>query len=526
MLSIYSIMNVMPSPVTPFIERSEMDLKVAGIASDVLLNQQRNTKDTKRDIRPLIRTNNNNLQMMHRCYPPNGNTSSWRYYKDLVDTNLDTAAKALNLTDNPATTTQQLQQNNNNNNSPSTVMGYSEYIPHRLIFTHTENLFDCSISASNTTSPHLYTLAENAKATVNAYSKIWPDLEVVFLTDQNCLHILNEVEPDLIPFFHKEIGTFHLCVDDVQCLSHISLHHLMYLFIISGMFKADICRAAYLYLYGGYYFDVDVLVVRPFLAGDAKFVTVKGIDYQSNGFFQVCLRFKCEWHRHDIISTQRFHMVTFSQAFLASEKQNSIVGRSIQIMLHALQGKRPKGRLFGPMALLQAWEEEGRSQVERNGTTYDNDGTYLLVEGNANTLNREYSKISKMLRRKKHALSQKEPAVPAYDCEFSGGLCNFVVIDGADETLYFYSRILGTELCGKLLNCAHRVAREHVNAPPCESSLDGKDCYWWPTLERVSMKIECEYSSNWPDEAKNTHNLFDEHDACCRADEGSSRCAG
>ena len=55
------------------------------------------------------------------------------------------------------------------------------------------------------------------------------------------------------------------------------------------MFKADICRAAYLYLDWGYYFDVDVLVVRPFFAGDAKFVTVKGIDYQSNGFFQVCI---------------------------------------------------------------------------------------------------------------------------------------------------------------------------------------------------------------------------------------------
>ena len=54
------------------------------------------------------------------------------------------------------------------------------------------------------------------------------------------------------------------------------------------MYKADICRAAYLYLHGGYYFDVDVLVVRPFLAGDAKFVTVKGTGYEINGFFQVC----------------------------------------------------------------------------------------------------------------------------------------------------------------------------------------------------------------------------------------------
>ena len=196
-------------------------------------------------------------------------------------------------------------------------------------------------------------------------------------------------------------------------------------------------------------------------------------------------------------------------------------------MLQALQGKRYRGRLFGPMALLQAWEEEERSRNENNGTIHDNDGTYLLTEGNANTLKREYSKISKVLRRNKHALSQREPAISEYDCEFSGGLCNFVVIDGADdETLYFYSRILGTELCGKLLRCTHRAAREHRNAP-CKPSKDGKGCYWWPKLGGVARKIDCEYSSNWPNEAKDTHNLFDEYNACCHAyeDGGSSRCA-
>ena len=289
-------------------------------------------------------------------------------------------------------------------------------------------------------------------------------------------------------------------------------------------------------MHGGYYFDVDVLVVRPFFAGDAKFVTVKGIDYRSNGFFQVCLRFQCTMAENDVISTleplfsySKLLVCTFSsQAFLASEKQNSIVGRSIQIMLQALQGKRERGRLFGPMALLQAWEEEGQSLDENNRTIYDNDGTYLLTEGNANTLKRGYSKISKVLRRNKHALRQKEPAIPDFDCEFSGGLCNFVVIDGADnETLYFYSRILGTELCGKLLHCTRRVAKYHRNALPCEPSKDGKGCYWWPKLDGDTMKIDCEYSSDWPNEAKDTNNLFDEYNACCHAgtDGGSSRCA-
>ena len=206
-LSTYMLMNIIPSPNIPFIERSDVDdLKVAAgiIETDAStsLNQQI-------DIRPPIRTNDN-LQIP-RCHPPNLNTSSWIYYNALVDTNLNTATKALNLTDNPSRTAQQQKQKRNdtsNNNSSITAIGYSKYIPHRLIFTHKQNLFNCSISASSTTSsPHLYTLAENAKATVNAYRKIWSDLEVVFLTDQDCLQALNEVEPDLIPFFHKEVGT-------------------------------------------------------------------------------------------------------------------------------------------------------------------------------------------------------------------------------------------------------------------------------------------------------------------------------
>ena len=54
------------------------------------------------------------------------------------------------------------------------------------------------------------------------------------------------------------------------------------------MFKADMCRAAYLTLHGGYYFDVDVLVVRPFVAPpNATFVTVRGDGWPKYGFFQV-----------------------------------------------------------------------------------------------------------------------------------------------------------------------------------------------------------------------------------------------
>ena len=210
---------------------------------------------------------------------------------------------------------------------------------------------------------------------------------------------------------------------------------------------------------------------------------------------------------------------------MAAEKQNPIIASSIKVMLEMLQKKRRRSPLFGPVALLQAWEEEGRS-FYNNGTIYDNDGAYLLVEGNANTLTREYSTISRAMKRKKHLLTQKVPtafsANPEDICEFSAGLCDFIVIDDADETLYFYSRILGTELCGKLLQCRSHPSREHINAPPCEPSSDGQSCYWWPNFDEATGKVDCEYSSSWPQAAWDSHSLFHDYKECCNADDDPS----
>jgi hypothetical protein len=129
-------------------------------------------------------------------------------------------------------------------------------------------------------------------------------------------------------------------------------------------------------------------------------------------------------------------------------------------MLEALQGKRRRGGHLGPTALLEAWEEEeeerrnyNRKTDQNNNRTSDNDDAYFLIEGNAHSLTRDgYSEISKVLKRNWHSLSQKVPNGLDPDCKFSSGTCNFYVIDGADETLYFYSRILGTRWCGFVEN--------------------------------------------------------------------------
>lgn len=108
--------------------------------------------------------------------------SSWNYYTNISYENSAMATRVRNHTSDP-------------------IPVEDGKIPHRLIFTHKKNLFLCENSATNSTSAPIYNLAENAKATVNAYAKIWSDLEYVFLTDDDCAKAVEEVLPTLAERF-------------------------------------------------------------------------------------------------------------------------------------------------------------------------------------------------------------------------------------------------------------------------------------------------------------------------------------
>ena len=148
-----------------------------------------------------------------RCPKP-VNTSMWNHFDALVDENVDMSNKVGRL----------LASRNNSRAENATEeeigggVGKSN-IPHLLVFTHKDNLFDCSYSASNTTSSaNVHTLAENAKATVRAYHQVWPDLRYVFLSDDDCREALNLTEPELIPFFNdaKLEGAFTVHINHIS----------------------------------------------------------------------------------------------------------------------------------------------------------------------------------------------------------------------------------------------------------------------------------------------------------------------
>ena len=100
-------------------------------------------------------------------------------------------------------------------------------------------------------------------------------------------------------------------------------------------------------------------VVRPFVAPkNANFVTVKGDGFPTNGFFQ---------------------------AFLAAERNNSIIRASLDVMLQSLNENGPNGKYLGPMSLLEAWrvQREGMPNATNNAESPEiNNGSYLLREVN------------------------------------------------------------------------------------------------------------------------------------------------
>jgi len=189
---------------------------------------------------------------------------------------------------------------------------------------------------------------------------------------------------------------------------------------LEGMYKADLCRAAYVYLHGGYYFDVDLLTIRPYVAPiDVDFVTVKGTGFlKGEGFFQ---------------------------AFMAASKGNQIVYQSLVLMKDALWGERDRGLYLGPSALSQAYLEAGNVTEPRSLKVIDR--THLLTESSVET-------------QEEVSMLPKQNVPPGFDsCEIGLGACNFVVTD-IDHTVHFYSRILGTRWCGKILDDCNEGHRE------------------------------------------------------------------
>ena len=173
-----------------------------------------------------------------------------------------------------------------------------------------------------------------------------------------------------------------------------------------------------------YYLDVDLLVVHPFVASPAnKFVTVKWAWYEKDK--------------------------QFFQAFIAAAPRNEIIKKSLSIMLELLNGTRAKRgggamHMIGTQAMQDAWAElaQDDASVASHGK---NEEVYLLSEHKLGDY--EQHKIGDGSSSYVKLPTQTDKATIGY----TDATCNFVVADDEEESVYFFSHILGTEFCGKQL---------------------------------------------------------------------------
>jgi len=332
-------------------------------------------------------------------------------------------------------------------------------IPHILWFTYKDNILE-------TKTPHYY--YTNVLSTISKYREAFlladpsSRVEVKFLNDEDCLSVIataSEVLPQIKSLTH-----------------HFNKER-------NGAFKSDICRSVALYLFGGYYFDVDMEVIEPFLADNLKtkftndnkgvnitFATVRMAN--GGGFFQSFLA--CT-PRHPIIEDSLIKIVahyadgglslhrgryvksTNQRGKFLSNAQKSIIKRNERRVetnfkrryntaltrnrrFSLFQRKKKGTSLVGPGALFDAYYDitgvppkDFEVEMKRSSKrSHIFQASYLLQESDirAKALKKVRGQLKSPTKRK---------------------LCNYVVHDLPTKenrpNAYFYSRINGGSNC-------------------------------------------------------------------------------
>jgi mannosyltransferase OCH1-like enzyme len=287
-------------------------------------------------------------------------------------------------------------------------------IPHRLLFTYSYNILE-------TKEPSVY--CKNVQNTIQQYRQAWkePNAPVVFLDDVECLALIKQYEPRLVRPYQQE----------------------MY-----GAYKGDMCRTVALYQTGGYYFDVDIQVLKPLIPEKRNqtittFITSWAVGWAvrggSNGgpsFFQAVL---CVTPKNPIIAATIQSMIDdwyynekviskFNDSWYQKDEQ-LVGGGSIMPIFNEkvffsepyqkeLKRLDPIDALMGPSTLWIAWQSLT--------TTSPVSSHWLLEEMDMRKRQEAYPKLFRQ--------------------ETSWG-CNFLVHDPNDRTPYFYSRCRGSPGC-------------------------------------------------------------------------------
>mmetsp|Transcript_2367 Transcript_2367/g.3506 ORF Transcript_2367/g.3506 Transcript_2367/m.3506 type:complete len:442 (+) Transcript_2367:162-1487(+) len=145
----------------------------------------------------------------------------------------------------------------------------TEKVPHPGPIPQTIWLSECS---------NRYTINQdkckiNQENSIRLYKEAWgnPNADVQYLTRDHCISLIDHVEPRLVePYKHEH----------------------------SDVSKSEICRVAALYLYGGYYLDVEIETVTPVVPASKTVSFITAIEEPGTGFFQAIM---ASTHHHLIL---------------------------------------------------------------------------------------------------------------------------------------------------------------------------------------------------------------------------------
>ncbi|CAJ1929105.1 unnamed protein product [Cylindrotheca closterium] len=271
-------------------------------------------------------------------------------------------------------------------------------IPRRLLFTYSKNLLH------EKTPKHLH---DNVQHSIQVYADAWgiedqSHVEVLFYTDKECIELLKQVEPKYLPIFQTE--TF-------------------------PAYRGDICRTAALYLYGGYYLDVDIETLQALEPpSNADFITAK---MQSGTFFQA------------IIATTPFHPVL--KAALESMLNDWYMIPSVLQEFNKSETEFDSDFFRGPTGVYNARRMEHLQKVLEDvppDKVLMGPGTLRIA------FDRQKNKTTPwFLEEMENSKMKLYPELIRDEGSMIYRGCNYIVHDPGNTTAYFYSRCRGTGYC-------------------------------------------------------------------------------
>lgn len=309
----------------------------------------------------------------------------------------------------------------------------SRKIPHNLIFTGKDNILE-------TKSPQ--ELYDNVMRNIRLYNDAFNNNDddesgggynsssssqllsnVHFLTDNDCRRIIEEVTTAPPPPGRNNTKKKN------------GLSKLLAIFDKErvGMFRGDICRIAALYKHGGYYLDLDIKTLTPYVVGGGgRGGTRDGSgDDSKDGDYSFVTVAQTQDNRP-------VEQAPFFQAFIASTAGHPILKRALEVTMIEYYERHPKYRKYkfgsdhmGTITLSSAYYEVLNIDANNNGGSSNvtaaiersgdgNNDYHLLEEINIGSEPEWYGNVTRQ--------------------EGKGCCCNYIVHDPIRQTPYFFSR--------------------------------------------------------------------------------------